>query len=288
MLDCLGQIPFVDVLDEPQFAAVLRANFAKSRREQSKFDNIYHLFFHELRNDTDIGHAKGFEDLVHSILEGLKPESNNEQNFKAILSYLDGNPMYYLEEIADLNSGEGRPDQGMGSNLGSLVRRLQIMQQLNQVDAGISDYLAQNRNRINWETRQDLSNHFNARTQSARRLLLQRTRPYEEDRGQIQSYQRHLGRLGQIPFASLTSREIEEMRDVIEQLVRRLKDKVTLRYARQKRGILDVRKHFAAPRATRARPWSSFSAIGLPARVRSSPYVMFQIQSGPRPALCST
>ncbi len=242
VLDCLGQIPFVDVLDEPQFAAVLRANFAKSRREQSKFDHIYHLFFHELRNDIGIGHAKGFEDLVHSILEGLKPESNNEKNLQAILNYLDGNPVYYLEEIANLDSGESRPGQVMGSNLGSLVRRLQIVQQLNHIDNGISDFLAQNRSRINWETRQDLRNHFNARTQSARRLLLQSARPYEEDQGQIQSYQRRLGRLGQIPFASLTPREIEEMRDVIEQLVRKLKDKVTLRYAGRNRGILDVKK----------------------------------------------
>jgi len=242
VLDCLGQIPFVDVLDEPQFAAVLRANFAKSRREQSKFDHIYHLFFHELRNDIGIGHAEGFEDRVHTILEGLKSESNNEQSFQAILNYLGGNPSYYLEEIVYLDSRGGRPDQGMGSNLGSLVRRLQIVQLLNRVDADIADYLTQNRNRINWETRQDLRNHFQARSQSARRLLLQTTRPYEEDQGQTQSYQRHLGRLGQIPFASLTAREIEEMRDVIEQLVRKLKDKVTLRYARQKRGILDVKK----------------------------------------------
>ena len=44
VLDCFDQLPMVDVLDEPQFAAMLRANFAKSRREQSHFNRLYHLF----------------------------------------------------------------------------------------------------------------------------------------------------------------------------------------------------------------------------------------------------
>ena len=37
VLDCLHQLELVDMLDETQFAAVLRANFAKSRREQLNF-----------------------------------------------------------------------------------------------------------------------------------------------------------------------------------------------------------------------------------------------------------
>ena len=49
VLDCFEQLNRVDVLDEPQFAAVLRANFAKSRREQFHFNRVYELFFHELR-----------------------------------------------------------------------------------------------------------------------------------------------------------------------------------------------------------------------------------------------
>ena len=36
VLDCLNQLKLVDILEEPQFAAVLRANFAKSRREQGQ------------------------------------------------------------------------------------------------------------------------------------------------------------------------------------------------------------------------------------------------------------
>ena len=48
-LDCLQQLSMVDLLNETQFSRVLRANFAKSRKDQDKFDHLYHLFFHELR-----------------------------------------------------------------------------------------------------------------------------------------------------------------------------------------------------------------------------------------------
>mgnify|MGYP002064546355 CR=1 FL=1 len=39
-LDCLAQLPRVDVLDERQFSTVLRANFAKSRLERARFNGI--------------------------------------------------------------------------------------------------------------------------------------------------------------------------------------------------------------------------------------------------------
>ncbi len=45
ILDCMAQLQIVDIVDESQFKAVLRSNFAKSRREQGKFDQLYHLFF---------------------------------------------------------------------------------------------------------------------------------------------------------------------------------------------------------------------------------------------------
>ncbi|MCD4719152.1 MAG: hypothetical protein K8S13_04735 [Desulfobacula sp.] len=44
VLDCSQQIEYIDVGDESQFKDLLRANFAKSKREQTKFDHIYPLF----------------------------------------------------------------------------------------------------------------------------------------------------------------------------------------------------------------------------------------------------
>ena len=46
VIDCARQLELVDILDEDQFRATLRTNFAKSRRDQRNFDRLYHLFFH--------------------------------------------------------------------------------------------------------------------------------------------------------------------------------------------------------------------------------------------------
>ena len=55
-------------------------------------------------------------------------------------------------------------------------------------------------------------------------------------------YRQRLDRLGQIHFASLTKREVVEMRTVIDQFVRKLKDNAGRRYSAKSRGILDVKK----------------------------------------------
>ena len=48
--------------------------------------------------------------------------------------------------------------------------------------------------------------------------------------------------MGAVPFTSLTPKEVQEMRDVIRELVRKLKDTVNRRYAVRSRGALDVKK----------------------------------------------
>jgi uncharacterized protein with von Willebrand factor type A (vWA) domain len=56
------------------------------------------------------------------------------------------------------------------------------------------------------------------------------------------SYRHVVDELGEVHFASLTPREVEAMREAIEQLVRRLKDRISRRRAARRRGALDVKK----------------------------------------------
>ncbi|MBW2583160.1 MAG: VWA domain-containing protein [Deltaproteobacteria bacterium] len=88
----------------------------------------------------------------------------------------------------------------------------------------------------------DLKALFDARLESARRLLTSARRPFEDLTKKTISHRQHLDRLGEIHFASLTKKEVEGMREVIEQLVRRLKDTLGRRHARKSRGVLDVKK----------------------------------------------
>jgi uncharacterized protein with von Willebrand factor type A (vWA) domain len=242
VLDCLHQLELVDILDEPQFAAVMRANFAKSRREQFHFDRLYNLFFHELRQEANIAHADPLADRIQTTLQALTPEQNGNDASQAVIDFLGGDPQPFLEQMQQgLLEGNGTGG-GMGSNLGPMVQRLELLLQLNATQDALAQFLIDQRERMHWETRRDLKELFEARLDSARRLLTRQPRPFDDDSQINTSYQQHLERLGETHFASLTKKEVEGMREVIEQLVRKLKDTASRRYAVKKRGPLDVKK----------------------------------------------
>ncbi|MEE9497602.1 MAG: VWA domain-containing protein [Desulfobacterales bacterium] len=242
VLDCLNQLKLVDILEEPQFAAVLRANFAKSRREQHHFDRLYQMFFHELRQDASIVGSEPFSEQIHDILQALAPAGEEDTTFQTVLDFLDGDPLPYFEQVQQIGSNGDDQNRGLGSNLGAVTRRLEIMLGLNAAEEALEQFLADHRDQMNWEVRRDLDAHFKNRLDSARRLLTHNRRAYTDSADKNISYRQRLDHLGEIHFASLTQKEVETMREVIEQLVRRLKDTVSRRYARQKRGVLDIKK----------------------------------------------
>ena len=232
----------VDILDEPQFAAVLRANFAKSRREQFHFNRLYDLFFHELRQESNITHADPLADQIQNTLQALSPEQNGNDASQAVLDFLGGDPQAFLEQMQPgMLEGDGKGG-GMGSNLGPMVQRLELMLQINALQDSLAQFLIDQRDQMHWETRRDLKELFEARLDSARRLLTRQPRPFDDGSQITTSYQQHLDRLGEVHFASLSKKEVETMREVIEQLVRKLKDTASRRYAVKKKGPLDVKK----------------------------------------------
>ena len=242
VLDCLNQLELIDILDEPQFTAVLRANFAKSRREQHHFDRLYHLFFHELRQDESIAYSDSLAAQIQEIFDNLPLEPNGNPGYQSVLDFLRGDPFQFLEQMRQALAGQEGQGSAMGANLGAMVRRLELMLQVNAFENAILDYFNAQRGIMNWEIRRDLIEHFKARIQSARRLIAQQRLQHDDGAAKKLSYRRHLDRLGEVHFASLTKKEVEEMREVIEQLVRKLKDTVSRRFASPQHGILDVKK----------------------------------------------
>jgi len=242
VLDCFDQLSMIDFLDEPQFAAVLRANFAKSRREQFHFNRLYDLFFHELRQEHNIAQAELLSEHIQNTLQSLTSRQDADAAFQTVLDFLGGDPLSFFEQMQSEFAEGNQRGGGVSSNLGPMVQRLSMMLQINAVEDALADYLTFQRDHLPWEIRRDLKELFDARLESARRLLTKEQRPFDEKMQKTVSYQQHLDRLGEIHFASLTSKEVEGMREVIEQLVRRLKDTLGRRYAVKNRGALDVKK----------------------------------------------
>lgn len=242
VLDCVRQLELIDVLNEAQFETVLKANFAKSRREQEQFDRLYHLFFHELRPDFSIIRSGRLARRIAALLDALRRDGGEDPGYPALLDFIGGDPLAFLEEMQQIQTEGDGASRGAGSNLGSVTRRLRVMLQLNGVQASMDQYLADHVNQIDWADRKGLQAHFNERLAVARRLLTRNPRPSRDDPPKAPSYEQYLAGLGEVSFAALTPREIEALREVIERLVRKLKDTVSLRYARRNRGVPDIKK----------------------------------------------
>lgn len=254
LIDCMGQLKLVDMLDEAQFRAVLRSNFAKSRREQKNFDRLYQLFFHEMRQDAAFDPESGdpgeltedLGDMLEQLAERASdtaldtdPDTLLDQ---AIMDFLGGDPTGYLQEIQRLENQAETGGQGLKSNLGQLSGRLEILMRLNRMRNNIRELVKDSPEGPGGKGRQDIAAHLNRRLQTAQEMLSENNRPYNEALKQVKTHDMHYPDLGEKPFASLTAREIREMRESIEQLVRKLKDAATRRFAARSKGVLDVKQ----------------------------------------------
>ncbi len=258
VLDSFHQLKLVDPLEESQFAAVLRSNFAKSRREQYHFNRLYHLFFHELRQESNIAYADPLENHLHKTLEDISSEIPVDAATRAVLDFLGGDPQPFFERLQPEASTGDYPRGGRGSGLSAMVQRLELMLQINAIDDALNQFLIDQRGRMNWETRRDLGALFDSRLNSARRLLTRQAQPFAEDDPVVTTRQRHLDQMGEIHFASLSPKEVEGMREIIEQLVRKLKDNASRRYAVKKKGTLDIKKTLRRAAAYQGMPLELF------------------------------
>ncbi|MFP4255728.1 MAG: vWA domain-containing protein [Desulfobacterales bacterium] len=247
VIDCARQLEYIDISEETRFKTVLKANFAKSRREQRAFDRLYQLFFHEMASATPENEsgAGNFRQEESELLGQLSARSSGDRIDQAILDFLAGEPSAYLQLLRGLETQQDAPAAGgVKSNLGQLAGRMEIMLRINAMGSSASSGLAGQGNNAAGSRKgpNRAAEQVKRRLEIARRMLTEDGRPLNDGLRQVRSHQTHFENLGERPFSSLTPRETEEMRDIIKQLVRKLKDRMGRRYAAKNRGSLDVRR----------------------------------------------
>lgn len=241
-LDCLEQLDLVDISDEMQFKTVLSSNFAKSRRDRRRFEQLYRLFFHELSQIPASSSPESMGGLIAELVEVLSEGADGDVTYRAIIEFLSGNPLTFLAELKRIRTEERPATQGGRFNLGPLASRLQVLMNLNRARNTVAHFINANESRIGFDTGQDLALYFNTSLDTAYTLLMNEPRPPGDDTLAVTTYRQHYRRLGELPFSMLSQREVEEMREVIVELVRKLKDMATRRWASHSRGVLDVKK----------------------------------------------
>ena len=274
-IDCIRQLQWIDIADETAFRAVLRTNFSKSRREQGRFDRLYRLFFRELGGgqpaDDDTAapealHEAAAEKLLERALQAVDP--NNPLN-KSLIDFLRGAPESFLAVLRRLESREEQAASGMKSNLGQLSGRLEILLAINRLDAaiggaagggfgagsgdqgrnqtggqsqGIQPPADPSRNRPDERLSGAAARTLANRLDTARRMLSEDTRPDNEALKRVNTHEARYGDIGEKPLSGLTPDELIRMQEIINRLVRKLRDRAGRRFFAASRGRLDVRK----------------------------------------------
>jgi uncharacterized protein with von Willebrand factor type A (vWA) domain len=245
VLDGLNQMQLIDPTDEQQFRSLLRANFAKSMKDVQHFDRLYYLFFHEMRMDTaDMKQAASYSDKIKKVTKFLKQMPHDNPVYDAIVDFLQGNPLALLREMRRIQTEE--EVTMLRFNLGPLGNRLNVMLQINKAANAARDLVAENYAKTDLAARRDLTAYFAERVDAARSILMYEPRPGDISTKKINSYEQRLKGLGEKSFSSFTREELEEMREAIDKLVRKLKNIVSRRFSVRNRGNLDVKKTLRA------------------------------------------
>ena len=245
VLDGLNQMKLIDPTDEQQFRSLLRANFAKSMRDVQHFDRLYHLFFHEMRMDTaDMRQAASHADQIKEAAEILKKMPHDNSIYDAVVDFLQGNPLALLREMRRIQNEEEAAM--LRFNLGPLGNRLNVMLQINKAASAANALVEDNYAQTNSAAGRELADYFEERVASARSMLMYEPNSGDTGTRKTKTEEQKLKGLGEKSFSSFTREEIEEMREAIDKLVRKLKNIVSRRYAVRNRGGIDVKKTLRA------------------------------------------
>ena len=247
VLDSLRQLQLIDPVDERQFRTLLGANFAKSLRDLQHFDRLYHLFFHEMRMAAgDMRQASARSDQIRKAALELKEKPHNSPVYDAVVDFLVGNPLPLLAEMRRIHTESDTTTAPARFNFGPLASRFNVLMQITAAAAAAAALVEENY--LHWDAvaKKELAAHFDERMDSARSLLMYEPRPGDKVTRQIKTHDQRLKELGEKAFSSFTSREVEEMREAIDKLVRKLNNIVSRRFAAQNRGKLDVKKTLRA------------------------------------------
>jgi len=242
VIDTARHLELIDVLDEPQFRAALRANFAKSRREQRNFDRLYNLFFHDMRPNAELTPETADKAKIQAALDRMRQDAANDEISQAIFDFLAGAPIPYLKLMQKLETQKEEASKTLKSNLSQLSSRLEVMLRINQARNKILQFQGDNQAPGEPGKNQGMASHLMDRLETANRMLTEETRPYNDGLKQVNTYDKQYAGIGERPFSNLTAAEIEQMRTVIDQLVRKMKDIMSRRYASRNKGKLDVKK----------------------------------------------
>ncbi len=239
VIDAARHLELVNPVDPVAFRLVLGANFVKSRRDQARFDYLFDLFFNNLKARDNDRSDPVARQIIDTLGQDLRTRPDPHPMDQALVDFLDNDPLALIDQVHRMHTMEEPPQRFFKSNMGQLSSKLGIMLQINALRARINGLVKQTHPDADTAS---LKKMFMDRLDRAMALVTQEPRELNDLQGPKQASGPGNDLISDKPFSNLTPLEVIQMKAVMEQLVRRLKDQVSRRFAARSRGAIDIKK----------------------------------------------
>ena len=269
VLDCLAHLGLVPSLDREAFFTILKTNFAKSRREQAEFDRLFRLFFKEMKQglvpvgatsqdeenaEPESGPETGEEQaLLDRFMaaaleaEGAQPAGALDEDMdrdldQDLADFMAGRPQLFIERVRQIHDQESVAARAVKSNLGQLTGRLEIMLAVDRMRQRVARFTGGPDAPVETISPDRLSALANRRLDRAMAFLSEDPRPHNLGLKTAGDEAFFFPGLGEVPFANLTRDELNRVNEIMDQWVKKLKEMTALRFAANRKGMVDIKK----------------------------------------------
>lgn len=240
-MDALNGVSKVGLEERPIFKATLRSTLIKDNRDLKLFEELFDIYFSpqsliELAEGTEtsekdklsslfsdlngnfserfVGMMQGDSKVIMEMVMMAADEVNLSDIRYAIQSG------YYFTKMAGMMSGWGLERE--------LDRFVDLLRERGQLENGISEG--------------DVRGLFDARYEQVKAMMRGMIKREEKKHQGVKKDLQIPDDLGERSFSELTEKEIQGMRDVVRELVKKIKDVLSLREKKMRRGRFDIKR----------------------------------------------
>ncbi len=237
-MDALRGVTEIGIADKGAFKAVLRATLVKDRKDIPNFNELFDLFFNP--SSVLLTEKSELEKKIASLLKDAQDLFSEE-----FMGIMQGDPKMMMQLVGGIAEATNLRDIRFPMQSGYFFTKMSGMLSGMGLDRELSDFIDFLRERGYLENgmgEQNVRGLFDARVDTIKELIRGEIKKEQEKHRNPKKDQAVPDSMGERNFSELSEQEIEEMRDAVKALVRKIKDTLAIRERRVKRGRFDIKR----------------------------------------------
>ncbi len=238
-LDAMRCLLEVGIADPAGFRAALKPALIKRHRDQPIFDELFPLYFYALETEPD---AEGLGEDLMQRLNRIMPDPADQGVGGFFQQLLSGNTAQWESRIRQAAQRMDFTHLMTRMQVGMFTRRIFDSFDWNNMESRLQE-LQEVLHDEGWADSdiETLTNAFASNREAFRRQVRQYVERERARNTDMVPSQERVERLMSRPLSSLEEIELQQMRQAVDILARKLRNKMAIRDKRARRGRLDIK-----------------------------------------------